>query len=114
MFPFKPIKVVMQLKNLVADLGERLKQARLNADLTQQNLADKTGLSRKVIMRAEKGQAQLETVVAILMALDLTKQLDLFIPIATESPVQLAKRQGQRRQRASGNQVTSKKGVSTW
>ncbi|GAC14680.1 helix-turn-helix transcriptional regulator [Aliiglaciecola lipolytica] len=104
----------MQLKNLVADLGERLKQARLNADLTQQNLADKTGLSRKVIMRAEKGQAQLETVVAILMALDLTKQLDLFIPIATESPVQLAKRQGQRRQRASGNQVTPKKGVSTW
>ncbi|MFA3790133.1 helix-turn-helix transcriptional regulator [Aliiglaciecola sp. SL4] len=114
MFQNSNFKAVMLIKEIVSNLGERLKQARLNADLTQQDIADKTGLSRKVIMRAEKGHAQLETVVAILVALGLSKQLDLFIPIATESPVQLAKRQGQKRQRASGNNPQLKKGDPAW
>lgn len=83
-------------------LGRRLKQARLNRDLTQQEVAERTGLSRKAVLNAEKGKVQLEVLVAILQALDLAAQLDNFLPPQPPSPIQLAKLQGKQRQRASG------------
>lgn len=83
-------------------LGRRLKQARLNRDLTQLEVAERAGLSRKAVLNAEKGKAQLEVLVAILQALDLTAQLDNFLPPQPPSPIQLAKLQGKQRQRASG------------
>lgn len=83
-------------------LGERLKQARLNANLSQSALAEKVGLSIKGVINAEKGKSQMETVIAILLGLNMTQQLDLFIPKPEISPIQLAKLQGKQRQRASG------------
>ncbi|MCQ3830238.1 MULTISPECIES: helix-turn-helix transcriptional regulator [Microbulbifer] len=83
-------------------LGQRLKQARLNLDLTQQEVGERAGVSRKAVLNAEKGKAQLEVLVAILQALELTQQLDNFLPPQPPSPIQLAKLQGKQRQRASG------------
>ena len=83
-------------------LGQRLKQARLNRDLTQIEVAERAGVSRKAVLNAEKGKAQLEVLVAILQALDLTTQLDNLLPPQPPSPIQLAKLQGKQRQRASG------------
>lgn len=83
-------------------LGQRLKQARLNRDLTQQEVAERAGLSRKAVLNAEKGKAQLEVLIAILQALELIAQLDNFLPPQPPSPIQLAKLQGKQRQRASG------------
>ncbi|MAD46532.1 MAG: transcriptional regulator [Oceanospirillaceae bacterium] len=88
-------------------LGERLKQARLNQDLTQTDVAEQAGVSRKAVLNAEKGKVQLEVLVAILQALRLTAQLDQFLPPAPVSPLQLAKLQGKRRQRASGSRKES-------
>ncbi|GAA0852832.1 helix-turn-helix transcriptional regulator [Aliiglaciecola litoralis] len=104
----------MSVSEIVAQLGQRLKQARLNADLTQEDIAAMTGLSRKVIIRAEKGKANLETLVAILIALGLEKQLDLFIPALPPSPVQMAKRKAAKRQRASGKRVVKPDTSSPW
>ena len=84
------------------ELGSRLKQARLNADLTQTDLATKAGVSRKVVMNAEKGKSTLEAFLAIMAALNLLDQLEHFLPRQTLSPLQLAKLQGKQRQRASG------------
>ena len=83
-------------------LGQRLKQARLNRDLTQLEVAERAGVGRKAVINAEKGKVQLEALVAILQALDLTTQLDSFLPPQPPSPIQLAKLQGKQRQRASG------------
>lgn len=83
-------------------LGERLKLARLNQDLTQAQLAERAGVSRKAVLYAEQGKAPLEVFVALLQALNLVSQLDQFLPVQTLSPLQLAKLQGKRRQRASG------------
>ena len=63
------------------EIGMRLKQARLNRDLTQADVARLAGVARKTVINAEKGKAQLEVLIAILMALDLTSQLELFIPL---------------------------------
>ncbi|MEA3544183.1 MAG: helix-turn-helix domain-containing protein [Thermodesulfobacteriota bacterium] len=96
----------MILKNMspvaiAEELGNRLKQARLNADLTQAKVASRTGLNRRTILNAEKGKVQLENLVAILASMDMADQLNLFLPIQEISPLQLAKLKGQERQRAS-------------
>ncbi len=86
---------------LTEEIGERLKQARLNKDLTQSEVAMLAGVARKTVLNAEKGKVQLEIFIALLMALELTEQLDLFLPKQQISPLQLAKLQGKQRQRAS-------------
>jgi putative transcriptional regulator len=87
---------------LAEEIGDRLKQARLNRDLTQSEVAMLAGVTRKTVLNAEKGKVQLEILIAIMQALDLTDQLDLFLPKQEISPLQLAKLQGKKRQRASG------------
>ncbi|GMG86576.1 helix-turn-helix transcriptional regulator [Biformimicrobium ophioploci] len=99
---------------LAAELGERLKQARLNRDLTQVQVAEMAGTTRKQVINAEKGKVQLEIFVAIMAALGLTTQLDLFLPRQTISPIELAKHQGKSRQRASRRQQKSDEENPEW
>lgn len=99
---------------LVEALGERLKQARLNSDHTQAELAALAGVSRKAVVNAEKGQVRLDVFVAILAALGMAEQVDLFLPPQQISPVQLIKLQGQRRQRASGQRKAQAQDEPSW
>lgn len=89
---------------IAEQLGERLKQARLNADLTQAELASRTGLNRRTILNAEKGNVQLKNLVAILVSLGMVEQINMFLPVQEISPLQLAKLEGKKRQRASRSQ----------
>lgn len=99
---------------IAEDLGNRLKQARLNADMTQVEVAEHAGVSRKAVLNAEKGKGQLEVFVAIMSALNLTTQLDNFLPVQDISPIQLAKLQGRKRQRASGQRSTGEQEPPEW
>lgn len=99
---------------ITEELGERLKQARLNADLTQSEVARIAGISRKAVLNAEKGKCQLEAFVAIIFALKLTGHLDKFLPRQPISPIQLAKLQGKHRQRASGQRRIKDEGAPEW
>ena len=89
---------------IAEQLGERLKQARLNVDLTQVELASRTGLNRRTILNAEKGKVQLKNLVAILLSLGMVEQINMFLPVQEISPLQLAKLVGKKRQRASRSQ----------
>jgi putative transcriptional regulator len=94
---------------IAGELGDRIKTARLNANLTQKALANKAGLSLKAVTNGEKGKSTLESMIAILIALDLTEQLNSFIPKQEISPVQLIELQGKERKRAtSARKSTSK------
>ncbi|MER0335442.1 helix-turn-helix transcriptional regulator [Vibrio vulnificus] len=99
---------------LAEEIGDRLKQARLNRDLTQSEVAEIAGIARKTVLNAEKGKVQLDIMIAILMALDLTEQIDLFIPKQEISPIQLAKLQGKKRQRASGQRSNKDEETPEW
>jgi len=99
---------------LTEELGERLKQARLNQDLTQAELAKRVGVTRKMVLNAEKGKVQLEVFVGIMVALNLTEQLELFLPKQTISPVELAKLRGKQRQRASGQHNANDEVPAEW
>ncbi|MNJ46827.1 helix-turn-helix protein [compost metagenome] len=90
---------------MAAELGMRLKRARLNQNITQKQLAEQAWVTRKAVLNAEKGQVSLEVFVAIMVALNLDDQLDLFLPVQLISPLQLAKLAGKRRERASPSSV---------
>ena len=68
-------------------IGERLKQYRINAGLTQQDLENKSGVSVRSISRLEQGASvQLESLIKILSALNLESNIDLLIPDQTKRP----------------------------
>jgi putative transcriptional regulator len=97
------------------ELGSRIRTARLNANLSQAELAKKTGLSIKAIVNTEKGKSQLETVITVLQGLNLAGQLDLLIPNQEISPLQLAKLKGRQRQRASRSRTKKHdEDITTW
>jgi len=99
---------------IAEDLGNRLKQARLNANMTQVEVAELAGVTRKSVLNAEKGKTQLEVLIAIMIALKLTQQLNNFLPVVAISPIQLAKLQGQKRQRASRQRTTAEPESPEW
>ena len=70
---------IMELGNIspaaiAEEIGNRLKQARLNADLTQAEVASLSGLDRRTILNAEKGKVRLENLIAILVSLPSLSQ----------------------------------------
>ena len=102
---------------ITEELGNRLRQARLNADLTQAEVASRAGLSRRTVINAEKGRVHLKSFVAILASMDMVNQLNVFLPVQEISPIQLAKLQGQERQRASKAEKKAariKKDIPSW
>lgn len=94
--------------NIAAELGARFKSLRLRKNITQQALADATMLSLNAIKALESGRAKLSTAIAVLRELGALDQLDAFIPEPSISPLQLAKRQGKKRRRATGQHGKSK------
>lgn len=91
-------------------LGERIKNLRLRKDLTQEEVANRTGLSLSPIKSLEKGQGKISTAVAVLKVLGSLEALDAFIPEPPISPIQIAKMQGKKRQRSSGSRAKKHSG----
>jgi putative transcriptional regulator len=88
---------------ILQELGIRVQQERLNADVTQAEVAQKAGISRGAVRLLEAGRGStLASLVRVLRALDRLSALDSFLPAPGPSPVQLARLMGKRRQRASG------------
>jgi len=90
------------------EIGARLKALRLRRNITQQSLADATGLSVTAIKGIESGGGRLATIIAVLRELSALDQLDSFIPEITVSPLQLARRKGKQVQRASTRRRSQK------
>ena len=101
---------------IAEELGNRIRTARLNANLTQKALAKKAGVSLKAVTNGEKGKSTLESMIAILIALEIVDQLNSFIPKQEISPIQLIELQGKQRKRATSSNKTSFKSddVSKW
>ncbi|MCW8193365.1 helix-turn-helix transcriptional regulator [Proteobacteria bacterium 005FR1] len=74
------------------ELCRRLRQARLNAEVTQKELAERSGVAVNTIGRMELGKISptLASIIAILRALGLVEQLDSFLPPPPLSPLRLA------------------------
>jgi putative transcriptional regulator len=84
------------------ELGLRLAQARLDRNLTQEDLADAAAVSKRTVERLETGQSvQLSNLVRVLGALDLSRNLAQLVPPVGARPIEQLKHQGKARRRAS-------------
>lgn len=87
---------------IAADLGQRFKALRLRRNITQKELADAARLSLNTIKALEAGQGKLSSLIAVLRELNALDQLDFLLPEPGVSPLEMAKRRGKTRERATG------------
>lgn len=94
------IDYYMSDRALLKYIGKQMRQMRFNARLSQQQLAERAGISRSTITQVENGKGMnLESVVAILRALNKLEILNNFETEALLSPILIAKLQGKIPQR---------------
>ena len=87
---------------VIAEIGQRLAQHRLERNLTQAELAKEAGVSKRTLIRLEGGEStQLTNLIRILRALGLLANFDAFIPPPVPSPIEQLRTEGKRRKRAS-------------
>jgi transcriptional regulator with XRE-family HTH domain len=84
-------------------LGSRLAELRLALNLTQAELAEQAGVSKRTIERLESGAtaSQLSTFLRVCRVLGLQDRLKQLLPAPVASPVAQLKQQRQTRKRAS-------------
>ena len=94
---------------VLKEIGARLAKTRLAKNMTQAELANRSGLAIRTIRRLESGEvaAQLSAFIRVCRILNLLDRLEDFLPEATPSPIAQMKLRGRQRQRASGGNATS-------
>jgi transcriptional regulator with XRE-family HTH domain len=97
-------------KAIVEELARRIKQKRLNLNMTQEELSDKAGLHVQTIKKIEAGSsATVQTLVQLLRAFNDLEFLDKFMPDPGVSPIELLKLKGKKRERASSKKIKKRK-----
>ena len=89
-------------KELLRRCGERLKSLRLDANISQTDLAQKTGMSRSSIAEIEKGRNfSMITLLSIARTLNFLDELEFFFKEEEHelSPMELYKKEKQKRKR---------------
>lgn len=100
---------------VMEELGERLARTRLERNLSQQQVADAAGVSKRTIERIEAGApVQLAGFLRALRALGLIERLDALVPEPLPSPIEQAKLHGRRRQRAAPSRPDPLRRPSAW
>lgn len=89
---------------ILSELGARFARARLELNLTQAQLAEQAGVSKRTVERLEAGAvgSQFSGIIRICRVLGLVERLNLLIPEPALSPVEQLKLRGRKRRRASG------------
>lgn len=91
----------------LSDLGSKLKTYRIYRGLTQEDLAEKTGVSRRSIQYMENGRdINLTTLIKVLMAFGLDSNLELLVPDSNRRPSFFVKNKGVIPQRARASKQT--------
>ena len=72
---------------VLKELGERIKDLRISENMTQNDLADRSGVSVKTICRIEKGDnLSIMNYLNVLRALGILENLQLIVPEKRVSP----------------------------
>ncbi len=71
----------------INEIGTRLKAYRIDSSLTQEELADKSGVSKRSLHSMENGNdVKFSTIIKVLIALELDLNLNMLVPDPTERP----------------------------
>ena len=95
---------------ILKELGARLERRRIDANLTQAELAEEAGISKRTLERIEAGDStDFVMLVRVLRALKLIEGLDSLIPDQPQSPIALLKQKGRERKRAGHPRTQSRR-----
>jgi len=87
---------------ILKEMGSRIRQLRLNRNMTQQELALQAAVAFGVVRKMERGESH--NILATLRVFRVLRVLDAFLaalPAPMPSPIQMAKLQGKARVRAT-------------
>jgi transcriptional regulator with XRE-family HTH domain len=92
------------------ELGRRLRDVRLERNLSQAKVAEDAGIGRVTLQRMEAGESpSLINFVRVLRVLDLLEGLERLLPQPGPSPIDEVERRGRRRQRAGSPRATDRR-----
>ncbi len=93
---------VMTDDAIAKEIGARFRRLRLERNISQEELSNRTLISLTAIKSLESGKGKLATILTVLRELHALDNLDSFIPDPGISPIMLAKMKGKERKRATG------------
>lgn len=97
------------------ELGKRIKARRIDRQLSQADVAEHSGLSRRTITSIENGGGStLSTLIAVLRALNSLETLDGFLPDPGPSPMDAIKLREQPRKYAYKPRKPTKENPWKW
>lgn len=103
---------------VLQEVGARIKHKRVDAGLTQAQLAEQAGIAKRTVERLESGNGTDSlAVIRVLRALKLVENLENVLPDTPQSPVTLLKRHGRERRRVratSAREVSKEESSWTW
>lgn len=85
---------------IAAEIGRRMEEARLAANIPQQEVIDELGIAPGTYRSAIRGKMRLDTLIGVLRVLGKLENLDAILPKQSYSPMQLLKLEGKKRRRA--------------
>ena len=98
---------------LLSELGERLKLYRVSLNLSQADVEEKSGVSKRSVSRLEQGGGiQLDNFIKVLSALNLEDNLSVLVPDVRERPSYHLEREDKGRRRA--RKLGGKKPAFRW
>lgn len=92
---------------ILSELGGRFARMRLEKNLTQAQLAERAGVSKRTVERLERGDVapQMSGFIRVCRALELVERFELLVPEPVMSPMLQLRLGGKRRRRASTRAV---------
>ena len=106
-----PLKNIYSMTNLAIakDIGLRIEQLRLEANISQEYIAGELGITVKTYRNIKFGKAKFELVIGVLRILGQLELVNHFIPNSPYSPLKLLELNGHKRQRVSRSAEITKK-----
>lgn len=100
---------------VLGELGGRMARARLDRNLTQAQLAEQAGVSKRTVERLESGgvATQLSGFIRVCRVLELIERFDLLVPEPVPSPIEQLRLRGRKRRRASAAKI-ARLSSNTW
>ncbi len=78
------------IEDALSELGERVKETRIASEMTQEELAEKAGISYSSLYRLESGKSvQTDSLLRVLKALNMLQKLDVVLPKQEISPMEM-------------------------
>lgn len=102
------MKITTELTDpaVLHEIGARLERRRIDAGLTQAQLAQEAGISKRTVERMEAGRGTDSLMLLrVLRVLKLMDALDLLVPDLPQSPLVLLKGRGRMRKRVGHSRL---------